>query len=239
MSNMIFTRWMDRYDPLRGRSKAALLNGLLRSCGRFWLRVGGGVNAYRGDAGGEIDYSAPIGAAGPQRGVRGKLRTFPWVAWPTGQYDVVLKAVGCGGVEESSENRIRIVIDSVGASEGSKANAPSGLSAKAIAGGKIRLAWRYCSAGSVGIAAEFRVYSDEGSGSVNYAAPIATVTAAGDRWYSWTSSAYANNSAVKFVVRTANPAGGEESNEITVSAVADADAPRQITGGMMFIKAER
>ena len=236
----LLERFVERIDAMRGRGAAALANGMARSAGRFWLRVGGGVNLYRGPADGDIDYSRPIGVAGPFASLHGEIRSLPGVAFEAEtDYDLVCRAVGCGGVEEFSENRVRIRFDDAAETVGARPNRPAGLCAQAVAGGAILLSWRGVSAGAAARAASYHVYHNGGAGEVDYDTLIDEVPARGDAWHAWQSEPFADGTTVTFGVRAANAGGTEEQNTNTAVATADAVAPDAVQGIRLIEVTER
>jgi len=105
--------------------------------------------------------------------------------------------------------------------------APGGLSAEALDGARIALAWEPSPSVSV---SGYNVYYDNASGAVDYASPLAvftsTVTA-------WTTPALAVGSTYKFAVRSVGGCGIEEKN---TALLASAQAVGLLTGVRAAIK---
>jgi len=111
-------------------------------------------------------------------------------------------------------------------------NAPQGLQADAVAGGKIRLEWSYARTipqVESGACNHFHVYYDNGTGTVNYGAAIGTV-AMSSGVLSFTSAALTHGVAYQFGVRASTSGSAEENNTLTASATADTTAPAAVTG---------
>jgi len=100
--------------------------------------------------------------------------------------------------------------------------------------------WRYFpnaeqGEGAPGVAHEARIYTNGGSGVVDYSAPMDTLYMAGPTTsgsYSWTSAVLLSGLPYMFVVRIATaawPAGIETQNTDAVSATPNADEPDAVT----------
>ncbi|MFH1619317.1 MAG: hypothetical protein ABIG11_05365, partial [bacterium] len=103
---------------------------------------------------------------------------------------------------------------------------PSGLSAESLAGNKIALSWTFSPSDDV---AEYRLYYDAGSGTIDYDTPFAVFssTTAG-----WTTGPLASG-VYKFGIRAKNCWGIEEQN---TSVFASAAALSSLTGVRAAIK---
>ena len=126
-----------------------------------------------------------------------------------------------------------------GADASAKPNQPAGLTATAIAGAKIRLTWSYESGGEGATCTVFNLYTDGGTGNVDYSSTTDTETKTGGTRssYTWDSSALTDATAYKFAVRASTAAGIEDGNLIVVSATADSTAPAQ--GGALTLTMTR
>jgi hypothetical protein len=99
-------------------------------------------------------------------------------------------------------------------------NTPSNLQAAAIAGGSIRLRWRYCEIRQPVTPTAFRIYIDSGSG-FNFAVPSATLTYSfgGGGEFTKTITGLTAGVSHRFCVRAYNgTTGGETQNTSAVSA---------------------
>ncbi|MFH1725254.1 MAG: fibronectin type III domain-containing protein, partial [Elusimicrobiota bacterium] len=98
--------------------------------------------------------------------------------------------------------------------EGSTPIAPSGLSAASLAGGRIALFWNMSPSELV---TEYRIYYDSGTGTVDYATPLATVSSTVT---AYTTDVLVSSPAYTFSLRAYNRCGVEEPNTIVVAAAA-------------------
>ena len=226
MGSTLLAKWLAYYDPIhRGWTPTGIANGICATSGFFFPRIEGGYNLRR--VVGEVpDASALIvGAAGAEATT---IRTFPWVTHDASTtYAYRLTAVNGGGVEDWTEEVIaETEFDVQGDWVGARPNAPADLRVAPAAGGKFVLRWTYSGEGEQAEPAVFRVYHDNGTGTVDFETVIATVTHGRGRFhYRYLSEAFANGTRVRWVVRAVSAAGVEEVNERVVFAWADAQAP--------------
>ncbi|UPT75947.1 MAG: hypothetical protein M0D55_09910 [Elusimicrobiota bacterium] len=96
---------------------------------------------------------------------------------------------------------------------------PAGLTAAANAGGTVGLAWGASPTEGV---TGYRLFWDSGSGTVSYAAPIATLSSG---TLSWTSGVLASSAAYTFALRTAHRCGLVETTGALAMSGAAAAAP--------------
>ena len=181
-------------------------------------------NVYAGADYGSIDYDTPVAQ----------------VNHPTLQADVsitddetkvyVVRPENDGGEGEES-GLVRARVDAGGSLVGSVPNAPADLSAKAIDAAKVELVFHYPAFFQEVAPAEFKVYYDNGGGSIDYGTPLATISyVEGRDVYSWTSGALSGGTTYLFAVRARSAADDEEQNgnEVSVMAIS-AGPPTQMT----------
>lgn len=127
-----------------------------------------------------------------------------------------------------------VIIDSNGDALAAAPNAPTDLTAEVLAGGKIKLRWRYSTANQAAVPDGFNIYEDSGSG-FNFATPTATVSApaglsrsAAAQPTPWISGALTHGQLYKYVVRAYKTAGGESQNTNYTAITADAVGPSAI-----------
>jgi hypothetical protein len=89
---------------------------------------------------------------------------------------------------------------------GSTPTAPSGLAADALAGGRVRVSWTASPSLDV---SQYRLYFDNGTGTVNYAAPVAVLTSTET---SYTTGALTPGTTYRFALRAGNRCLVEEKN---------------------------
>lgn len=170
--------------------------------------------------------TAPIvgaGAAGADT-----LREFPWVQHePDTEYVYRLNAIGRGGVEEDSADAVAIVeFGADGEWVGLLPNSPSRLDVRAAAGGRFMLRWTYAEAGQQAAPTQFRVFTDGGTGLVDYVTPAGVVAYRPRRlFYEYVSEPWPHNAKVRWAVRAYTIADAHDTNTNEVYAWADADGP--------------
>jgi len=228
MSDLL-TKYLLHADPIhRGWTRAGVAHGRTLTGGLF-ARYGGGTVLYRGAS--ASTATEPIGAAGPGATT---IRPWAWRHQASGTtYYFRCEAVGSGGVAavdpatDPPITRVRTGDD--GTANAATPPAPRRLTVSPVAGGKFVVQWEYRPVGGLRAASEWRIYSDEGTGTVDYVTALDTVSArvsqSGAGLYQWLSDAYADTTEVQFVVRARTAAGEEEQNANAVSAEAAATGP--------------
>ncbi|MDO8805613.1 MAG: Ig-like domain-containing protein [Elusimicrobiota bacterium] len=111
--------------------------------------------------------------------------------------------------------------------QASTPTAPSGLYAEALNGARIALFWDYSPWPGV---TQYKLYSDNASGTIDYAAPFAVYSSTVS---SWTTPALTAGSSYKFNLRATNSCGIEEKN---ITVFASAQAVGSLTGVRAGIK---
>lgn len=188
------------------------------------------VRIYRGQDG-YIDYDTIVTimeAADTQVSIPGEDLPANTI------WHYVRRAVASCGLESESSPPCVVRIDAAGEVIGLTPNPPQNLQAEQVAGGKIKLTWRYSTSGQVTPPTAFKVYIDSGSG-FDFETADATVTVtlplqgvAGDPQITWTSDALTDGQLYKFCVRS-YASTGESQNTNAVSAYADSTGPAGIS----------
>lgn len=233
MDSEIVAKWFSYWQPLvLGLTPNGHANGLMLTLGAFWARAGGGYNLYRWA--GNACPAQPhriVGAAAA--GVR-QIANFPFIQHePSTVYWYLLRAVGGGGVEESTTHQVRRVeFDTSGDIVGPPPNRPSHLTVDMLSGGRFCLRWAYDSTGQEVAPGSFEIYNDAGSpGEIDYASAVDSVDfAIGRGMFEWTSSPFSDGTVVWWSVRSKSPDGVLEDNTISVAGQADATGPPVHTG---------
>jgi len=152
----------------------------------------------------------------------------------TGSYEFLIRSVDSNGNEEQNiANIIQLEVIN-GVAQGIP-SAPTAVNAVAIAGGKARVSFVYFPSREVslspgGIAKEARVYSDNGTGVMDWVTPVGTVTMdfpTAPTSYSWDSGVLVNDTYL-YAVRIGTdvwPAGIETTNDDTHEVTTDDDVP--------------
>ena len=223
----LLTKWLAHYDPIhRGFSPGGIANGGITTVGWSFPRIKGGFNLYRGvPSANDIDFTDPVGAAGFDDT---EIRNFSWRNHaPSTTYYYGLKSINGGGCESAPTERVwPATFDGAGNMIGDPPNAPDNLQIEPVSGGRFRLRWTYREQDQLLAPIEFRVYHDNGSGTVDYGTIIATVSYTFGRFhFEHLSAAFTHDAQRRWSVRSASAAGIEDSNTNVVVAVADAVGP--------------
>jgi len=99
---------------------------------------------------------------------------------------------------------------------------PTQLAASSAPGGKIILTWELSTSPDTD---KYNIYTDSGSGTVDYSAVYDSVDSATSKW----ESPVLGEGVYKLVVRTVDRSENEEGNTAAVSAEADATKPERVT----------
>ncbi|UCG15489.1 MAG: hypothetical protein JSV19_09345 [Phycisphaerales bacterium] len=232
MMSDLFGKWLDHYDPIHlGYTPRGIANGVCATGGWFFPRITGGYNLYRGSPGaGEIDYGRPVGAAGT---AATEIRNFPWCLHASNTtYAYVVRSIGGGGVEsDSSAPPVSVEIDALGTVIGPRPNAPSQLSVRPAADGAFDLRWTYSTAGEAAPPMMFRIFSDQGTGAIDFDTVVGSVAyRAGQVHYAFTTPTHAHGTRRLWAVRAVSVDDVDDGNSVAVSAWADAEPPPVCAG---------
>ncbi len=215
------------YDPVHlGLTRTGIANAMMLSLGFSFLRVAGGYNLYRGaEQKSAIDWDSPVGAAAADAT---SIRNFPWISHAADEDWVYgVRAIGGGGVEEqTTHNCVRARFDGAGDLRDAVPNAPFALAAVPGSGGTLAVEWLYSAAGQEVAPSVFRVYHDNGTGTMDWVTPIGSVSyVAGVQAFSFATGAYSHGTRVQVGVRAESAAGDEETSTRTVTTTAIATPP--------------
>ena len=233
------------FDSLyEGDSANGTKLGMGLTGGEFWPRVDGCYILYRGQDG-IIDHdniTAVMDGDDNQIAVSNQSLS-PNTTW----HYIRREASGCG-LESPDSPPCIVVIDANGDMLGDVPNTPDPVSVEQLAGGKLRVRWRYPQIGQDVEPTGFKVYMDSGSG-FDFDTPAATIAyrpwLAGEfssegmgglnesvaimqgvsGEFFWTSGELVDGQLYKFCVRAYRSGEGETQNTDYVSAYADATGP--------------
>jgi hypothetical protein len=173
--------------------------------------------------GGPIDYSAPLSVVAGQTWTSGTL-SYP------GQYKLGVRAIDpmTGLEHQNIDAVIDLMLDSSGNDVTGVPQAPVGLRAFPVAGGKVRVEWTCPCGDAWRQPTGFHVYLSSGS-SQNYSQPAATVLWSSSKAGSFTSDLSGLMDGVGYAVAVrAFNAVGEESNTISLAVSADNTPPTPV-----------
>jgi hypothetical protein len=203
---------------LNGMTSNAFKLGTVLSLGWFWMRVDGCSVLYRGDGMDAIDFGDVLSVAE----IDAKQMNVPsYVGHENDSiyFYVVRRVNSCGVVEQTLSASVRVAIDSVGDLVEPYPNNLFAVKAKQIDGNKIELSWYYCPLAQASEPESFVIYSDGGSGAIDYENAVATVGYAGRRFYSYQSSAL-DSGRYLFCIKVED-VSGQASGGIVISVELD------------------
>jgi Concanavalin A-like lectin/glucanases superfamily len=183
-----------------------------------------GANLYHGtgDEASVIDYATPIAQLGPgvtSHDVDGlDAACTHWFG---------LRSINAEGVVSLTvDAEVPLELDTEGDRVAARPASVESLEASGAGGGKILLRW--LALAEMGDVAPdmFRIYSNGGSGDIDFDSAIGDVAVTADRrWWQWTTAAQADGATVTFAVRAETLAGGADAGPPEVTVVIDATAP--------------
>jgi hypothetical protein len=226
MAATLLDRWASHFDPVHfGWSPRGIATATCATNGWFFPRVRGGVHLRRA-VGRTPTLDDPIVGAGAAGAT--VVREFPWIVHAVDTtYTYRLTAIGGGGVEEDgTESVADVSFGPEGAWVGARPNPVRNLRVRPRAGGRMELRWAYAEAGQDAPPAWFAVFTDDGSGVIDYGAPVATVPYQfGAREYRFVTDGYAHGTRLEWAVRAVTAEGVDDGGTETVTGWADSGGP--------------
>jgi len=208
-----------------GMTSNAFKLGTVLSLGWFWMRVSGCHCIYRGQDG-NFDYNniaASMSLDDSQVSVFGQ-NLLPSTIW----HYIRRQVSGCGLEGEDSPACV-VIIDGTGEMIGNTPNPPLSVTIEGLAGGKLKMRWRYTPVTEEVAPTGFNIYIDSGEG-FNFDSPDAVLAygLGGNGEFSWTSDALTHGQLYRFRVRSYRTGAGGSQNTDFVSAIADSVGPDAI-----------
>lgn len=183
-----------------------------------------GANLYHGtgDEASVIDYATPIARLGPSV-----------ISYDVGGLEAAsthwfgLRSTDAEGVESLTvDAEVPLELDAGGDRVAARPASVESLEARGAGGGQVLLRWLALAEMGDVPPEVFRIYSNGGSGDVDFANALGDVTAtAARRQWQWTTAAQADGATVIFAVRAETLAGGVDADPPEVTVVVDATAP--------------
>ena len=190
--------------PLQeGRYKFPGHAGMSLTDGYFWAQRGGGYGFYLGrNSASNIDFEHPIALCGPVNQL-----LLPAVFGASGQYYLACKTVSRFGLQSDDYALLNIYVD--GQLDGYAApGSPFDFYARALSGSRVLLAWRYEPAAGSAQLLQFKIFTDNGSGTIDYQTPIGQVLfRPAGKCYRWISDQLDDNKFYRFVVQAYSAEG--------------------------------
>jgi hypothetical protein len=156
--------------------------GTALSRGWFWERVRGCRIVYRGPSMDAVDFDGVLVVAEADAA---EIALPDYVSHEPGQvyFYVVRCANGCGQIEQTLQAAVQAAIDGSGEIQKAGPNGVFGLACGRGRDGQIEINWGYCPIGQASAPQQMKVYSDSGTGEIDYQQPTATVPYKGRKFY--------------------------------------------------------
>jgi len=120
---------------------------------------------------------------------------------------------------------VRIALDAEGKSRPAKPNVVQQMWMRQIRGGRIRFSWWYWPMGQEAEPTWFYVYSDDGSGQVDYENPIAQVKYSGKYFHYYETEPLEAGKTYQFGVRAVTDEGVDDGNTAVIEATVNMTGP--------------
>ncbi|HIJ71600.1 MAG TPA: hypothetical protein HPP87_09600 [Planctomycetes bacterium] len=179
--------------------------------GDFWTRISGCQNLYRGPNSETIDFDTILAT---RQVVKDSITVPAFAAHQSlSSYVYVLRRANiCGQEELTFRAVVKVSFDEQGNLIEPGCNEVFALTARQVAGPRVRLLWYYCSMGQGAEPVSFNVYWDGGTGEVDYEVASGRLDYTGPRYYSFETDVLTSDS-YEFCVRAVSK-DGRESNDL-------------------------
>ena len=210
---------------LDGMTANAFKLGTVLSLGWFWMRVDGCSVLYRGEGMDAVDFGDVLSVA--EIDVE-QMSVPSYVGHENDSiyFYIVRRVNSCGDQEQTLSASVRVSIDSAGDMVEPHPNNLFAVKARQIDGNKVELSWYYCPLAQESEPESFVIYSDGGSGAIDFENSVATVDYAGRRFYSYESSAL-DSGRYLFCIKVED-VSGQASGGIVISVELDGGTPVSI-----------
>lgn len=167
-----------------GMSANAFKLGTVLSLGWFWFRLSGCSVMYRGKGMEEIDFHKLL-AVGPSEAQQLQPPDY-FEHENDSKYFYIIRRVNlCGMEEQSLGAAVRVVIDPSGELAEPEPNAVFGAKIEHSGSNKVKLLWFYCPVGQGERPVCFNIYTDNGTGQLDYETAIAKIPYTKPQFYSY------------------------------------------------------
>jgi hypothetical protein len=197
-----------------GMTSNAFKLGTVLSLGWFWVRVHGCTILYRGGRMRDINFEQ-IPAADEISASQISPPTYLSHGSDSTWFYIVRRANGNGDEEKTLRAAVKVATDSDGDLVGA---APNALFAVAfnLRGDRLEMVWRYSEICQGQRPVCFRIYSDGGTGQVDYEIIVGAVNYHGRRFYFWMSEPLGQGRYL-FSIKAAGSDGGESYSKMFLS----------------------
>lgn len=186
-----------------------------------------GYNLYRGTgpSPSSIDYGEPVVRVGP--GLT-QVATGPLDSGAVHWFGI--RPVDGRGLESPTTQReVRLELDAAGQPVADRPAGVIALEAAPVAGGKVRLGWRWRPDVLGALPEVFRIFGDGGTGTIDYDSPLGEVAwEEGARRYAWESESLAGGVEQSIAVRAVAAGDVWDGRAAIVTVTPDAAAPAHV-----------
>lgn len=199
------------FDSLcEGDSANGIKLGMGLTDGDFWPRISGCSVLYRGPSMDLINFANILAVVEMETYEISPPSYIPHNS--SSVYFYVLRRVNsCGYEEHTLAAAVKVSIDSSGELADPQPNNVFEIKSQQANGNKVQFIWYYCPIEQQSLPAYFNVYYDAGTGQIDYEDPIATISYAGRRFYSYKSDTLEAENHL-FAIRVEDTAGMENTS---------------------------
>lgn len=191
-----------------GAGANAFKLGTVLTGGWFWFRVTGCALLYRGINGMSIDFNTILATSDIDAE---SIQPPTYISHNSGEvyFYVVRRVNNFGVMEHTFSAAVKVSINSDGDLASPEPNCIFAVKSERFGGSKVRLIWFYQPFEQKSKPACFKVYCDAGAGQIDYENPLATISYAGRRFYSYESNTLSAGTYL-FAVKVEDAAGTQD-----------------------------
>jgi hypothetical protein len=208
-----------------GMTSNAFKLGTVLHLSWFWPRIAGCSLLYRGDSIETINFGRVV-AVEDFDASRIQPPDYLLHQSNTTCFYVLRRANGCGDTERTLSASVKVVIDSDGNLAQPAPNGIFTIKAEIVQGNRAKLTWFYCTVEQQSPPVRFNIYTDDGTGQIDYQNTISQIEYQGRRFYSFTSDELSMGRYL-FAVRAQNK-NGIEDNSLTVLSIEIGDVSNSL-----------
>jgi hypothetical protein len=209
-----------------GGSPNGVKLGMGLTGGDFWPRIAGCSILYRGSGMDLIDFTNILAVSEEEAS---EISPPIYVSHDNGSiyFYVIRRVNNCGREEHTLAAAVKVSIDTSGELAKPQSNNVFESRAEQMGDNKIWLVWYYCPIEQQSPPVCFKVYYDVGTGQIDYENPIATISYAGRRFYTYQSDVLDGDKYL-FAIRAEDVAGTENTSLSKIEVHLDSASPGAI-----------
>jgi len=193
-----------------GMSSNAFKLGTVLTLGWFWFRISGCNVLYRGLTISNVDFNNILILT--ETGVQTvTIPSYLSHENDTTYFYVVRKANKCGDEEKTLSASTKVQLDSNGDLTKPEPNNIYEFAVQQISKDKIELMWFYCPLEQRSEPVWFKIYTDNGTGQIDYQNPLSTIDYIGRKFYTYKSQSLATGKYL-FAIRVENSEGIDDNS---------------------------